>query len=501
MRPRHGVLDQDHAGGAPKASHHGLRAGVGPRILRVHAGAGRAGVSSGAGPISLYKGFGRPKRKGRATRTTISRQPTKTSVDVYQRQVRAAGRAEDLRHLADEWQDLFAMHLGEFPQAVHPVSLPPPPVDESSIRLGIERTAPGKHRDSVLLRQKKSEECSACSCERGDRACASLGRGAGVSAPVGARRVVGPPARERSRDSQVLDDAFEDNAVPSVPVDVEGSRVTVLIVLGSEDVIPETQLDRTPGGKLTSRRLTKTERADYYAAWMASNVLATVRETLAVAPALERVTVAALRQPTIPRQRSNAPRSCSPRPSPGNGSRLSTSRGRRPPCLTRCSSPRGPARAERAGRTNNLMPLDISSDEELSVLVGEVATALAHSEEQDSRRPCLRRRHRESCSACRRPGRGVLERSRGAVDRGSVSWPPSTHSSEPWNKPTHLSTVSHPSPSRLDGMHLAGTDSRSRRGGAAMRRFLVPALACAVGAVCVLGAEALATSTSQWRTP
>jgi hypothetical protein len=43
----------------------GVRFGLGPRIARLHAGRGGAGVSTGAGPFSLYKGLRRRRRRGR----------------------------------------------------------------------------------------------------------------------------------------------------------------------------------------------------------------------------------------------------------------------------------------------------------------------------------------------------------------------------------------------------------------------------------------------------
>jgi hypothetical protein len=35
----------------------GRRWSIGPRLFRVHTGAGGAGVSTGAGPVSLYRGL------------------------------------------------------------------------------------------------------------------------------------------------------------------------------------------------------------------------------------------------------------------------------------------------------------------------------------------------------------------------------------------------------------------------------------------------------------
>ncbi|HXF72743.1 MAG TPA: hypothetical protein VNO79_09070, partial [Actinomycetota bacterium] len=60
--------------------------------------------------------------------------------------------------------------------------------------------------------------------------------------------------------------------------------------------LPERVPAVTPTGRPTTRRLTKTERNELYLGWLSSNVLATVREALAVAPGLAAVTIAVLRR-------------------------------------------------------------------------------------------------------------------------------------------------------------------------------------------------------------
>jgi Protein of unknown function (DUF4236) len=51
-----------------RASNRGLRASVGPRVARVHVGAGRTSMSSGLGPVSLYHTVG--KARGRLLAVT-----------------------------------------------------------------------------------------------------------------------------------------------------------------------------------------------------------------------------------------------------------------------------------------------------------------------------------------------------------------------------------------------------------------------------------------------
>lgn len=43
------------------ATKRGVRVHAGPRVARLHAGAGKRGVSTGAGPVSLYKPIGKRK--------------------------------------------------------------------------------------------------------------------------------------------------------------------------------------------------------------------------------------------------------------------------------------------------------------------------------------------------------------------------------------------------------------------------------------------------------
>jgi hypothetical protein len=46
-----------------RVSSHGVRAGIGPRIARVHVGTSRTGLSSGLGPFSVYGSVGGKRRR------------------------------------------------------------------------------------------------------------------------------------------------------------------------------------------------------------------------------------------------------------------------------------------------------------------------------------------------------------------------------------------------------------------------------------------------------
>src|SRR5205085_6946754 len=95
---------------------------------------------------------------------------------------------------------------------------------------------------------------------------------------------------------ETLDEAFADNQAPATAIDCEGDRASVVMLMDGEDSVPEKKPALTPSGKPTLHQISKTDRSDLYRGWVYSNVLATVREALAVAPHLGAVTVVVLRR-------------------------------------------------------------------------------------------------------------------------------------------------------------------------------------------------------------
>jgi hypothetical protein len=85
-----------------------------------------------------------------------------------------------------------------------------------------------------------------------------------------------------------LESAFADNESPAAAIDCEGSRTTVVMQFTPpEAIVPERKPARTPTGKRTLKKRTKTEINELYLEALGSNVLATVREAFAVAPGTE----------------------------------------------------------------------------------------------------------------------------------------------------------------------------------------------------------------------
>jgi hypothetical protein len=97
----------------------------------------------------------------------------------------------------------------------------------------------------------------------------------------------------------VLEQAFADNEAPAAPIDCDGERTTVVMQFSPpETVVPERKPARTPGGKRTLKKRTKTETNALYLEALGSNVLATVKEAFAVAPGTKVAQILVIRHET-----------------------------------------------------------------------------------------------------------------------------------------------------------------------------------------------------------
>jgi hypothetical protein len=96
-----------------------------------------------------------------------------------------------------------------------------------------------------------------------------------------------------------LEQAFADNEAPAAAIDCDGPRTTVVMqFIPPEAIVPERKPARTPTGKPTLKKRTKTEINALYLQALGSNVLATVKEVFAVAPGTEVVQMLVVRYAT-----------------------------------------------------------------------------------------------------------------------------------------------------------------------------------------------------------
>jgi hypothetical protein len=87
-----------------RVSSRGVRAGIGPRVARVHVGTGRTGLSSGLGPFSVYGAVG-----GKRRRKSGGRSSGRPSGAALERQAAAVRRAQAEAGKAREAQRLAAI--------------------------------------------------------------------------------------------------------------------------------------------------------------------------------------------------------------------------------------------------------------------------------------------------------------------------------------------------------------------------------------------------------
>lgn len=106
-------------------------------------------------------------------------------------------------------------------------------------------------------------------------------------------------ANDPSLTLSVLEEAFADNEAPAAAIDCDGDRTTVVMqFVPPEAIVPERKPARTPTGKHTLKKRTKTEINALYLEALGSNVLATVKETFAVAPGTDVVQMLVVRRET-----------------------------------------------------------------------------------------------------------------------------------------------------------------------------------------------------------
>ena len=278
-----------------QASTRGIGLGLGPRAARMNVGTRGVGVSSGVGPFwaSASTGVGRSRSRGGSV------QP---SLRAYERELKKAQREEEIAAVAEKERQLLSVHLEEFPP-VQPRRAPEPePVDHRAVLKNFANQALNDIPWYKLSERRAAKKVAAQQAED--------------AIQKEERQRVEARAKEQARldanwgqllnnDSQtvlaVLEEAFEDNQAPAAPINCEGDEATVMLLYEPPDLVPDRKPALTPTGKPTLHKRSKTECNEFYAASLASNVLATVKEAFAVAPSINQVAVIVVRKDKQPR--------------------------------------------------------------------------------------------------------------------------------------------------------------------------------------------------------
>lgn len=272
-----------------RASSRGLRASIGPRAARVHVGAGGLGVSTGAGPMTLYKNLG-GRRRARSSSSA------KVTITARQRQLARAAKLAEAQQLLASFQAVMDIHRVKPVQVEPPVAPPPPSVDEAEIR----------------SRHAKAAVAGIGLFQRSERARAKSLAAANADVEIVKERARVQEERDRmqadlderwhalcSNDPDTvlatLNEAFEDNEAPAAALGVEADEIAIAVLVPPLDAIPERMPQMTAAGNLSMPKLPKAKRAGFYMQMVCGHLLATLRETFAVAPGVMSVRAAAVR--------------------------------------------------------------------------------------------------------------------------------------------------------------------------------------------------------------
>ena len=218
----------------------------------------------------------------------------------YERQVRAAEREAEFEHwlaLNRQMLSLAFVHEDDFPDAVAPIAPRPTAVDDGDVyarherdsRAGISVFKRAERREAKERAREAAAREVEQESERREREWANLQ----ASLDEQWRHL---NVNDRDTVFATIEAAFEDNEMPAAVIDVQGASATLLMKIGSPaELIPEREVTQTPTGKPTHKRRGKGVINELYAEIMASHIVATAREAIAVAPGLDQVRVLAIR--------------------------------------------------------------------------------------------------------------------------------------------------------------------------------------------------------------
>lgn len=269
-----------------RASSRGLRASVGPRAARVHFGSGRTGFSTGAGPVSYYTSVGR----GRPSTGRANQQLT-------QARLNQADKAAQAEALADALSAIIDIHRTEFPVATRVVYPEPQRPDPAPYVLRRRKLA--KKQTRVFDRRARKSALAEAATLGAEDARAAHEAALSEHSQQQAAADAWWDALTRCEPETVLGalaTAFEDNEAAAAAVGVEGSEVSLVVLIPPESAVPDRRPTLTQSGNLSLKKLTKSESADFYKLLTCGYVLVTLRETFAVVPSLESARIVAIRE-------------------------------------------------------------------------------------------------------------------------------------------------------------------------------------------------------------
>ena len=268
-------------------SSRGLRAHVGPRLARLHVGGGGTGVSTGAGPFTLYESVDPPSARRAPSQGAVTRANELTPAQ--------AERARQVAEVEQAWERLRGQHRLSFSPAERPGPVVPEPVPMfSALFIAAERDELRgvKRFDREARREARgrarelaeAEALRLLTAKIQDQESRQRFADASWEALVaGERKAVSDAVRRRLADR---------GARATVEVHEKGT-ISVTMQVPGPAALPTHKPSVTPKGMPTLKKLNKTEVAEEVREVVASRVLLAAKEALAQSPAMREVVVVA----------------------------------------------------------------------------------------------------------------------------------------------------------------------------------------------------------------
>jgi stress response protein SCP2 len=284
-----------------RVSTRGVRASVGPRLARVSVGSGGTRLSSGLGPFYASTSLSAGRRSTTTRRAPRARSAAPSPAQL-ERARRAAERAQHeaernarIGELTELRRQSTSVHLQHFPPA-HPPQVPGPPAlglawstaEAEAFHLrGVGRFA---RAERAAARQRAAGDAAAYLAAEQDRL-NQVHRAMSDEARAWWQALL---HNDEQTVCEAVNTAFADNPAAGCAVGVQDDVLSVVMRQQDIDTLPDQTPGLTSAGRPTLKTLTKRDRVLWWLTVMGSNVIATVNEALATAPAIAAVDLAVL---------------------------------------------------------------------------------------------------------------------------------------------------------------------------------------------------------------
>lgn len=273
-----------------RASSRGVRTSLGPRAARIHVGAGRAGVSTGIGPIGYYSSLNKPKPRSSSS-GSVNRQ-----IAAAAREQAQADKAAEADRLRAALAAIYNVHQQSFEPAQRIVVQAPPEPPLKQVRGACRAQARQATRFFDRAARRRALDAAD---EHASSIVSTMGAEIARQAVEQQRRLDADWAGLKACVPDVvlptLAAAFADNEAAASAVGIEGSEVSLVVVVPPTSHLPERTPALTKAGNLSLKKLTKTESAEIYKHLVCGHLVVTLRETFAVVPGLTSARIAVVR--------------------------------------------------------------------------------------------------------------------------------------------------------------------------------------------------------------